>query len=141
MGDIAQLLYNTKGMIWQHAICHAICQAMKAAGICQEKLCKSGCIFRPRPRWRASGRQRNASTAYSLRWPDCGAPCSSSLNQRPLRVACCGPARGCISSGHIRVASRLSAASIGLWQDGPRRQPSQRIRGRCTACTWWRSAQ
>ena len=53
--------------------------------------------------------------------------------------ACCGPARGWTRSGHSRVDSRLSAARFRLWQDG--QQPSQRIRGRCTALhlvpSWW----
>ena len=98
-------------------ICHVICQAMKAG---EEKLCKSGCICRPRPWWWLGGRQRNASAADSMRWPDSGAPRSSSLNQ-PLLVACGGPARGWTCRGHSRVASRLSGASFRLWQDG--RQP------------------
>ena len=97
-------IYPQKVVMWQHAKCHALCQLWKL----QEKLCKSGCISRPRRQWLAGGRQRNASAADSLCWPDSGAPCSSSLNQ-PLHVAGCGPARGWTRSCHSRVASRSPA--------------------------------
>ena len=64
----------------------------------QEKLCKSGCISRPPRRWRASGRQHNASAADSLLWSDSGASRSSSLNGNcwwPAAALCAaGPAAG-----------------------------------------------
>ena len=89
----------------------------------QEKLSKWGCIYRPRRRWRAGGRQHNTSAADSLRWLDSGALCSSSLNQ-PLLLASGGPARAAGRAGgtvewppafcskHSVVAGRATAIPL-----------------------------
>ena len=57
-------------MVWYGNMLYAILYAKLWK---QEKLCISGYISRPRRRWRAGGRQHNASAADSLRWPDSGA--------------------------------------------------------------------
>ena len=80
MCDIASLLYNTKRC--DMATCYMPCYMPS----CESRKSKSGCISRPRRRWRAGGRQHNASAADSLRWQESGALSSRSVNQ-PLLVA------------------------------------------------------
>ena len=126
MCNIAPLLYTTKRC--EMATCYMPCYMPSHES--DRKHCANQAVFLG-PVVGGGGWQHNES---ALCWQDSGAPGGSSVDQ-PLWVACRGPAR-CWT---LRVSSRLSAASFRLWQDG--QQPSQLIRGRCTACTLWHSAQ
>ena len=106
------VLYTTKRSRCDMAACFMLCY-MPSYESCRKSCANQAVFLGPLE----GGGRVAGSTMHLQLIRCCGASRSISLN-RQLLVACSCPVRCRTRSGHSRVASRLSAASIRLWLDG-----------------------